>query len=229
MAISLRTTPAMSPFGWTAATAASKAVAIRSRIISSAAAFTLLNDGNMSVEDYNVILSSASIGARVVRMTSRVHRQYVGGTEPMTLAGWQLAANSLGIKAASDGTNIGVPAEAAGAATTTTPPSNSDTTPPTVSLTAPANNATVSGTTTISATASDNVKISSVQFQLDGKNLGLALTAPASGSTYSYAWNTAGVSNGSHTLTAIATDSSNNAATSAVAHTATPHHYTVSC
>jgi chitodextrinase len=87
---------------------------------------------------------------------------------------------------------------------------NPDTTPPTVSLTAPTNNATVSGTTTISANASDNVGVANVQFQLDGANLGATDTT----SPYSLSWDTTGVSNGTHVLTAIATDTSNNTTTS---------------
>ena len=41
-----------------------------------------------------------------------------------------------------------------------------DTTPPTVSLTAPTNGATVSGTVTVAANASDNVGVAGVQFAL---------------------------------------------------------------
>ena len=46
-----------------------------------------------------------------------------------------------------------------------------DTTPPVVALTAPVNGATVSGTVALTATATDNVAVTGVQFQLDGKNL----------------------------------------------------------
>ncbi|MCU1241325.1 MAG: uncharacterized protein JWO71_2051, partial [Candidatus Acidoferrum typicum] len=75
-----------------------------------------------------------------------------------------------------------------------------DTTPPAVSVTAPANSATVSGAVSIAANASDNVGVASVQFQLDGANLGgLDTTAP-----YSFSWDTTAASNGAHTLTAIA-------------------------
>ena len=83
--------------------------------------------------------------------------------------------------------------------------------PPSVSITAPANNATVSGTVTVTATASDDDEaVASVQFQLDGTNLGSKLTA----TPYSISWDTTTASNGSHTLTAIVTDASNNSATS---------------
>jgi chitodextrinase len=88
---------------------------------------------------------------------------------------------------------------------------STDTTPPTVSLTAPANGATVSGPVTISANAADNVAVASVQFKLDGANLGAAdTTAP-----YSLAWDSTKASNGAHTLSATATDTSGNTASSA--------------
>jgi len=91
------------------------------------------------------------------------------------------------------------------------PPPN--TTPPTVSMTSPANGATVSGTVAVSANATDSVQMSSVQFQLDGANLG----APVSGAgpTYQISWNTTTATSASHTLTAVATDSSGLSTTSA--------------
>ena len=45
----------------------------------------------------------------------------------------------------------------------------SDTTPPTASITAPANGATVSGTITVSANASDDVGVAGVQFKQIGR------------------------------------------------------------
>ena len=85
-----------------------------------------------------------------------------------------------------------------------------DTTPPTVSITAPASGATVSGTTTVSASASDNVGVAGVQFLVDGSNLGSEDTA----SPYSVSWNTSTASNGSHSLTAVARDAAGNRTTS---------------
>jgi hypothetical protein len=85
-----------------------------------------------------------------------------------------------------------------------------DTTPPTVSITSPASGATVSGTISVTATASDNVAVAGVQFKLDGANLGAEVTA----APYSVSWNTTTASNGSHTLTAVARDTSGNQATS---------------
>ena len=85
-----------------------------------------------------------------------------------------------------------------------------DTTPPTVSITAPASGATVSGTTTVSASASDNVGVAGVQFLVDGSNLGSEDTS----SPYSVSWNTTAVANGSHSLTAVARDAAGNRTTS---------------
>src|SRR2546425_431409 len=88
---------------------------------------------------------------------------------------------------------------------------NSDTTPPTVSLTAPAAGATVSGTTTAAASAGDSVGEVGVQFTLDGANLGAEnTTAP-----YAVSWTTTTATNGSHTLTAVARDAAGNSTTSA--------------
>lgn len=81
---------------------------------------------------------------------------------------------------------------------------------PTVSITSPASGATLNGTVSISASASSSTSIASVQFRLDGANLGAAVTA----SPYTTSWNTTNATNASHTLTAIATDSLGNVTTS---------------
>jgi len=83
-------------------------------------------------------------------------------------------------------------------------------TPPAVSISAPAQDATVSGTATVSADASDNTGVVGVQFRLDNTNLGAEdTTAP-----YSVVWDTTGVSDGPHMLSAIARDGAGNATTS---------------
>ncbi|HYR90318.1 MAG TPA: Ig-like domain-containing protein, partial [Terriglobia bacterium] len=85
-----------------------------------------------------------------------------------------------------------------------------DKTPPTTSITSPAAGSTVSSTISVTANASDNVAVAGVQLQLDGVNLGAEYTA----APYSTSWNTTMATNGSHTLTAIARDTSGNQATS---------------
>jgi hypothetical protein len=89
--------------------------------------------------------------------------------------------------------------------------SNTDTTPPTVSMSAPANGATLSGTANLSCNAADNVGVASVQFQIDGANVGTTDTS----APYTFALNTASYPNGSHTLKAIARDAAGNQTASA--------------
>ncbi len=84
-----------------------------------------------------------------------------------------------------------------------------DTQGPTVSITAPANGATIVGTTTVTATATDASGVAGVQFKLDGADLGAEDTT----SPYSTSWNTTTVTNGTHTLTAVARDTLDNAST----------------
>lgn len=90
---------------------------------------------------------------------------------------------------------------------------NVDTTAPTVSVTAPANNAVVGapGTTTISATASDNNQVSSVDIYIDGTKVTTLTTSP-----YNYTWNTTGLALGAHTIQAKATDPAANVGSSAI-------------
>jgi hypothetical protein len=83
-------------------------------------------------------------------------------------------------------------------------------TPPTVQITSPANNATVSGSQTVAASASDAEGVTSVQFKLDNNNLGSAVTT----APYSVSWDTTKAANGNHTLTAVATNKSNLTTTS---------------
>jgi hypothetical protein len=85
-----------------------------------------------------------------------------------------------------------------------------DTTAPATSITAPTAGAILSGTTTVSASASDNVGVTKVEFYLDG-----ALQSTDTTSPYSWSWNTTTASNASHTLTSKAYDAAGNVGTSA--------------
>jgi galactose oxidase-like protein/Big-like domain-containing protein len=84
-----------------------------------------------------------------------------------------------------------------------------DTTPPTVTMTAPASGATITGSATLAANATDNVAVASVQFQVDGSPVG----APVTQAPYTMSWDSTTVANGSHTLSARATDTAGNPAT----------------
>jgi poly(hydroxyalkanoate) depolymerase family esterase len=86
---------------------------------------------------------------------------------------------------------------------------NSDTVAPTVSLTAPGSGSTVSGSVQVTATASDNVGVSKVEFFIDNVLVGTDSAAP-----YAYTWNSAAATNGTHVLVARAYDTAGNTATS---------------
>jgi len=74
-------------------------------------------------------------------------------------------------------------------------------TAPTVSITNPTSGATVSGTVGVTANASDDNGVTQVEFFVDGASIGVDTTAP-----YSASWDTTAYSDGSHTVSATATD-----------------------
>lgn len=80
-----------------------------------------------------------------------------------------------------------------------------DTVAPTVSASSSGN----SGTITLNANASDNVGVTKVEFYVDG-----ALKDTDTASPWSYGFNSTGVSNGTHVLTAKAFDAAGNSALS---------------
>jgi hypothetical protein len=86
-----------------------------------------------------------------------------------------------------------------------------DTTPPSVSITNPSNGATVSGTVSFTASASDNVGVTKVEFYVDN-----VLKYTDTGSPYSWSWDTTGYSDGTHSLKAIAYDAAGNTDTDTI-------------
>jgi hypothetical protein len=128
-----------------------------------------------------------------------------GGTGPATL-NYTVAANTLTTSRSATLTIAGqaymvIEAAVAG-----------DTTPPSVSLTAPTSGSTVSGTITLSANASDNVGVTKVEFYCD------SVTTPigtATASPFSVSCNTTTMANGAHSFYAKAYDAANNSTMSA--------------
>jgi hypothetical protein len=164
----------------------------------------------------NLTWTAATDNVGVARY--EIHRSTVATFTPSsaTLVGTSTTTNYL---------NTGVPAGtyyyavvALDATGNSSPPSNvvvatlvSDTTAPTVAISAPAGGSTVTGVITVSATASDNVGVAGVQFRVDGAALGAEDTT----SPFSVSWSSAGASNGTHVLTAVARDAAGNQTTSA--------------
>lgn len=92
----------------------------------------------------------------------------------------------------------------------TTP--GADTTPPTTSITAPANGATVSGTVAVNATASDDVGVTQMQILIDGSVVASNINA----TSLSFSFNSTTVANGPHAIVSQAFDAAGNVGTSAI-------------
>ena len=83
-----------------------------------------------------------------------------------------------------------------------------DTVAPSVSLTAPAANAILSGPVNLTANAADNVAIDHVDFLVDGVAVGRATSSP-----FGISWSSSTVADGLHTISARAVDTAGNQAT----------------
>lgn len=86
-----------------------------------------------------------------------------------------------------------------------------DTQAPTISISQPVNGAGVAGVVAIGAVAADNVAVAKVQFKLDGSPIG----GPDAAAPFTIQWDSQTVPDGSHVLTATATDAAGNAGASA--------------
>ena len=86
-----------------------------------------------------------------------------------------------------------------------------DTTSPVVQFVAPSSGATLSGTTNIQISATDNVGVTSISASIDG-----VPQSSGTGGTYSLSWDTTKAANGAHTIVATALDAAGNAATTSV-------------
>ncbi|HMT56359.1 MAG TPA: Ig-like domain-containing protein, partial [Candidatus Saccharibacteria bacterium] len=86
-----------------------------------------------------------------------------------------------------------------------------DTTAPTTTITSPSNGSTVRRTITVRANASDNIRVTKVEFLVDG-----VVKATDTSSPYSFSWNSGTVSKGKHTLQTRAYDAAGNVGYSTV-------------
>jgi Bacterial Ig domain len=87
-----------------------------------------------------------------------------------------------------------------------------DTTPPTVAISVPSSGSVAAGTVTVVGTAADNSAVATVNVSVDGTS-----PQPASGTTsWTDPLNTAAYTDGTHTITATATDSAGNLGTASV-------------
>ena len=147
---------------------------------------------NVAVTGYKVFRDSVLVAANVTGTTYNDT-----GLSPSTKYSYTVSAfDAAG--------NNSLPSSAASATTQA-----SDTTPPSVSITSPANNATVSGSITVSANASDAGGVTKVEFYLDNVLQTTETTTP-----FNWSWNTTLTSNASHNLVVKAYDAAGNIGTS---------------
>jgi len=147
-----------------------------------------------------------------------------GGTSPYT---WSLTSGSLpvGLAVSSSGTISGTPTVAATSSFTAQVKDSTGATAaaplginigtsalPMVSITTPANGSTISGTVSLTGSATDTLGITSVQVSIDGGSY-----ANASGTTsWTFSVNTTALSTGTHSFSAKVTDPSGRTATSSL-------------
>lgn len=120
-----------------------------------------------------------------------------GGVAPCSTSG--LAAGTHSIVAVYSGDSHN--AASTSPTLSETVSSVTDTAPPVVTITSPVNGATVTGSVTISAKATDDVAVASLTLYLDG-----AVVATTNTASVSYKWNTRKAAKGPHTITAVAKD-----------------------
>ena len=132
--------------------------------------------------------------------SAAAHAETLNGLTPGTAYHYRVRSRARGKEAVSDDFTFTTPAAAV------------DTTPPSVVFMNPAAGASVSSTVTASANATDNVGVASVQFMMDGGELG----APVTASPFVLTWDTTQVPDGTHALGAVARDAAGNSATAVV-------------
>lgn len=119
-------------------------------------------------------------------LTAGTHSLKLVGREPNTAVDRVILASDTACVPVGTGDNCAV---------------NVDQTPPLVDLTTPAVGATLSGKVNVTATATDESGIAKVEFYVDSVLKSTATTSP-----YAYSWDTATISDGSHTVLAKAFD-----------------------
>jgi hypothetical protein len=175
-------------------------------------AVTFSNPVNGSTVSNTITVSASVSGsAAIANVQFKVDGSNLGG--PITAAPYSVSLNTKTLTSGSH-TLSAVATDTlgnSGSASVTVTVSNI-VPPPTVSFSSPVNGSTVSNTITVTATASGNAPIASVQFKVDGSNLGGPLTV----APYSISLNTTTLTNGNHTLSAVAVDTLGNSGSASV-------------
>ena len=146
---------------------------------------------------------AARIAYRALSTKMTASTNYAGARTAFLAAATDLysatSAEYAAVQNAFAAINVGTPAGGGGG----------DTKPPSTALSAPTAGATLTGAVTVSATASDDVGVTKVEFYAGTTLIGSDSSAP-----YSVTWNTGSVGNGTYSLTSKAYDAAGNSATS---------------
>jgi len=161
---------------------------------------------NYTAGDYHLQSSSPARGAGTSGSDiGALPFSTVSCTESWSCGSWSTCSNSIQTRTCTDANACG---------TIVNRPSltqSCDSTAPTVTLTTPSNGATVNGTVSVSATASDAGGVAGVTFYANG----IAIGSEDTSAPYTVSWNTTGIANGStRSLTAVARDTANLTTTS---------------
>jgi hypothetical protein len=128
-----------------------------------------------------------------------------GGSAPCATSGLSAGTHNIVAAYGGDANN------ASSTSSTLSESITSSSAPLAVTITSPANGATVSGVVTVSAKATDGAAITSMTLSIDG-----AKVATTNLASVSYKWNTKKAAKGSHTISATAKDSASNQLTKSI-------------
>jgi fibronectin type 3 domain-containing protein len=153
--------------------------------------FTGSSDPNVSIQLYNGVTVIGGAKADTTGHWSATTSTLVDKTYTVTAAAFDSAGNRSALSGSFALTVDG--------------------TAPTGPIASPTDGATVAGTVNIGVNVADNVGVWKVDFKVDGTTKTTVGAPP-----WSYAWSSASVANGAHTLSAVTTDTAGNTATSSV-------------
>jgi photosystem II stability/assembly factor-like uncharacterized protein len=180
----------------------------------------LLPANNATVSGSTTLDAAASSGAGVASVSFEVSggalTDHVVGTATATLYGWLSTWDTTTVP---NGTYSlqSVATDVDGASTTSAPVTITVSNGPTTSVLVPGNNATVSGSTVVDASASSSVGVASVTFEVSGGAFTNHAIGTATATYYGWltSWDTTTVPDGTYSLQSVATDKHGASTTSA--------------